>query len=86
MPHTYGAMVFARWRHCVPHLIHASLGPPRVQIPNGIWIGSSDFARLTAESHYTLQWAALPSFKLSLTLGIWMHKIHCPLGPRKSST
>ena len=32
------------------------LGPIRIKIPNEIWIGSSVFARIMAESHYTLQW------------------------------
>jgi len=35
------------------------LGPTRVQIPNGISIGSPVFAQLTAERPYTLQWVTL---------------------------
>jgi len=27
-PHMDGSAVFARWRRCAPHLIHASLDPP----------------------------------------------------------
>jgi len=42
------------------------LGPTRVQIPNGISIGSAVFAQLTAESRYILQRAAL---KLPLPKG-----------------
>jgi len=54
-PHMDGSVVFARLR---PYLIHAFLGRRQVHIPNGISIGSAVFAHLTAESHYTLQWAA----------------------------
>ena len=35
------------------------LGPTRVQIANGITIGSGVFAQLMAKRPYTLQWAAL---------------------------
>jgi len=43
-----GSLVFARWRQRAPHLMHASLGPARAQIPNGIWISSATFAQLMA--------------------------------------
>ena len=41
-----------------PHLIHAFLGPTRVQNPYDISIGSAVFKQLTAECYYTLQQAA----------------------------
>jgi len=46
------------------------MGPPESQlpIPNDILIGADVFAQLTAESLYTLQWAAFPS-KLPLLMG-----------------
>jgi len=34
------------------------LSKTQVHIPNGIMIGSASFAQLTADSPYTLQWAA----------------------------
>ena len=36
-----------------PHLIHGSLGPPRVHNPNGISIGSAVFAGLTSVTDRT---------------------------------
>jgi len=39
------------------------LGPIRVQIPNGISVGSTVFARLKEEHPYTSQWATLPPSK-----------------------
>ena len=31
-----------------PHLIHSSLGPPKILNPNGISIGAAVFVRLTS--------------------------------------
>ena len=40
------------------------LGPNRVQIPNGISIGSAMYAQLTADCRYTLQWDAYSPQKI----------------------
>jgi len=39
------------------------LGPTRVQIPNGILIGSAVFAQLTTDSRYTSQRVTLSPLK-----------------------
>jgi len=52
---------FNRIRQVAPTCTQSNmclLGPTRVHIPNGISIGSAVFAQLTAESPYSLQWAA----------------------------
>jgi len=60
------------------------LVPTRVQIPNGISIGSAVFAQLTAERHcFTMGHPSLS--KLPVPMGIWTHLIHGSLGPPKSS-
>jgi len=51
-----------------PHLIRDSLGQP--DSAKGISIGSAVYAQLTADSPYTLQWAAA-STKLPISMGIW---------------
>jgi len=62
------------------------LGRTRVQISNGISIGSAVFALLTADSRYTLQRAALSPLKLPLPIGDWnSHLTHGSLGPPESS-
>jgi len=40
-------------------------GTTRLSIPNSISIGAADFAQLTVESQYILQWAAPFPFKLA---------------------
>jgi len=45
------------------------LGPTQVHTPNGISIGSAVFAKLTAGSVYTLQWASPFPSKLPLRIG-----------------
>ena len=45
------------------------LGPIGVQIPNGITIGSAIFAKLMAESCYTLQWAVPSPLKTAHSHG-----------------
>jgi len=54
----------------IHHLIIYSLDPTGVHIPNDISIGSAIFAQLTAESPYTLQWAA-PSPQNCLCMEFW---------------
>jgi len=44
-----------------PPLYTCFLGPSRVQIQNGISIGSAVFAQLTTYLPHTLQWTALQS-------------------------
>jgi len=44
------------------------LGPVSANNPNGITIGSADFVQVTAECHYTLQWAPIYP-KLPLSMG-----------------
>ena len=62
------------------------LGPTRVQIQNGISTGFLPFfAKLTAESCYTLQWATLSLLKNAPSLGD-VDPMGCSLGPPKSST
>jgi len=52
------------------------LGSTRLSIPNGISIGSAVFAQLTADSHYTLQWAPF-SPKMSFSMRyLHPHPIH----------
>ena len=57
-----GSMVFARWRHCTPHLTHAFWAHPS---PNPKTV----FEQLVAERAYTLQWTALFPL-LSLSMGV----------------
>ena len=64
-----GSVVFTRWRHCAPPPSTCFLGPTGVQIPNVITIGLAIFAQLMAERPHTLQWAALPPWKLPLPMG-----------------
>jgi len=83
-----GSTVFAKSHQCAPPLNTCFLGPPRVQIPNGILTGSAVFAKLTAECPYTSQWAA-PSHppKLLLPMGdIDPDVTNASLGPPESST
>jgi len=47
------------------------LGPSRVQIPNGISIGSAVFAQMTAECRYTLQQDAPSPQNYQFPWGIW---------------
>jgi len=54
-----------------PHGIHCSFHTCRLSIPNCILIGTVVFAQLTAESSYTLQWAAILPSKLPLRVRIW---------------
>jgi len=57
--------------------------------PNGISIGSAIFAKLTAEGHYTLQYAAPSPLKLppSNSHGdVNLHLIHDSLGPSDPTT
>jgi len=61
-----GSVILARWSQCVPKSNTYFLWPTQVHIPNDILIGSAVFAQLTAESPYTLQWAALFPSKLPL--------------------
>jgi len=54
------------------------LGPIGDQIPNGISIGSAVFAQLTAESRYTLQWAAPFALKTApFRMWIWTPSRFC---------
>jgi len=62
------------------------LGPVLVHNPNGIIIGSAVFTQVTAECHYTLQWAPI-YHKLPLAMGAsGPHLIHGSLGQPESST
>ena len=92
---TTGRIATAHWyspcrlRQCAPHLIHAPLGPPesKIQIPNGVSIGSAVFAQLTAECPYTVQWSAHSPSKLALPMwDLDLHLIHGSLGPPQSLT
>ena len=51
-------MAFARWRQCALHVTHVSLGPPESTTQTTSRSVQPFFAKLTAESHYTLQRAA----------------------------
>jgi len=63
-------------------LVHGGSGPPSnacffglspLRIPNGISISSAVFAQLTADSHYTLQWATcLPLKIIPSNVDIWI--------------
>ena len=67
-----GSVVFARLHQCAPPSKTCFPRPTRVQIPNGISIGSADVAQLTAESPCTLQWAAsFPTQNCPFAWGIW---------------
>jgi len=62
-------------------------GPTRVQISNGISIGSAVFAQLTAECRYTLQRAAPFPLKLILPMGdLDFHLARDSLGPSEPKT
>jgi len=56
-PHTENSIVFARWRQCAPHLIYASLGPPK-SVPQ------------TASWSVQLFWTAHGIRSLSFTMGL----------------
>ena len=64
------------------------LEPTRVQILNGISIGSAVFAQITTKCRYTLHRAtSSPPLKLPLFMGdLNLHLIHGSLCPPKSST
>jgi len=56
-PHTDGSKVFARWRQCAPpYDMCWFLGPIRVHNPNGISIGSANFAQLTIVTDRQTNW------------------------------
>jgi len=58
------------------------LGPIQTHNPNGISIGSTVFAQMTAECPYTLQWGALFPFKIAPShVGIWTPSNTWFLGP-----
>jgi len=57
----------------------------RVQIPNGISIGSAVFVQLTVEPLYTLQWAALSPQNCPCLGGSGPDLIHASLGLPESS-
>jgi len=60
---------------------------PAVRIPNDVSIGSAIFAQVTAESPYTLQWAApYPLKSAALREGPGPHFIRSSLGPPESTT
>jgi len=71
-PRMDGSMVYARWRQCAPHLIHASLCPVpnQVKLPNSISIGAAVFAQVTAEIRYTLQRPFLFPLKIATSHGL----------------
>ena len=53
-----GSVIFARWRQCASHLMHASLDPPySTSLMASRLVALAGFAQLTAENPYTLQWA-----------------------------
>ena len=52
-----------------PHLIHASLGPPKSIIQKASQSFQPLFAQLMAEHLYTSQWATLSPSKLPLSMG-----------------
>ena len=61
----------------------------QVHTPNSISIGSAVFAQLTAQSRYSLQWAAPSPLPLKITPsygGSDSHMIHGSLGPSESTT
>jgi len=64
-----GSTVFARWRQRASQANTCFLEPTRVQIPNGISIGSAVFVQLTAQHLYTLQWAVPFPPKMPLPMG-----------------
>ena len=71
------SVVLTRLNQCASPSNTCLLGPTRVHIPNGILIGLSVFAQLTAVSPYTLQWAApFPSQNCPFAWGFWTHQIH----------
>jgi len=83
-----GSMIFASWRQCAPHLIHASLAilyP--TQQPNGTSIHSAIFAHLTAEcrraypspKNCPLAWGDLDPHLTHGSLGI-LHWVYIPNG------
>jgi len=71
----------ANWRHLANTIELVLLRPTRVHNANDKSIGSAVFAQLTAESHYTLQWAPL-SLKIAPShRDLNPHLIHGSLGP-----
>ena len=54
LPHMDASIVFARWRQCAPHIIHASLDPPESTSQTGSRSVQPFFAHPTADSPYTL--------------------------------
>jgi len=84
-PHMDVSVVFAKFRQCVPHLIHVSLGPPEStpHDPNGISIGSA-----VLHSSCTLQWATPFHSKLPIPTGIWTppNSLYGSLSPPEPAT
>jgi len=66
-------------------IVHLGPPPTRVHIPNDISIDSAVFAQLSAESPYTLQWAAPSLSKLPLPMGdVDSRLIHASTGQLES--
>ena len=60
------------WGDLNPHLIHGSLGPPESTAQTASRSVQPFFGKLTAESRYTLQWAAPSPLKIAPSHGeIW---------------
>jgi len=88
-----GSVVFARWRQCAPRPNTCFCGPTRVQIPNGISIGSAfctAHGRVSLYFIYLFIYFTLCHLSLSLTISpshgdLNPYLIHGSVGPPESS-
>ena len=85
--HTDGSVTFTRLRQCAPPSNTWFPGATRLSIPNCISIGAAVFARLTAESSYTLQRGRHFPIKMPVRVGdLEPHVTHGTLGPHESTS
>ena len=72
------SIVFARWRQCVPHLTHASLGPPEITSQIASWLVHLYSSQ---PCPHILQWATPFPLKIAPSQGgSGTHLIHSSLG------
>ena len=87
LPHMDDSMVFARWHHCAPHLIHVLVGPHESKSQTASR-SVHPFLHSSQKNRYTLQRAAsFCPLKFPLSMGdLDIHLIHGSLGQPKSLT
>jgi len=85
LPHMDSSIVFARWRHCAPHPVHACLGPPQSTSQTASW-SVQPFLHSSRQRVFTLYNG--PPFSpqnCPLAQGSGTHLIHASFGLPKST-